>query len=133
MTAGLSRHTWKNRRRDNTPPKLGGVAAPLRKWREATEEGADGVVPKQNLATNGFGTTPPARHFVELDGLAGTPPNLGGEFKRSPANSFTPPRLRRFRWLRAFLLMPQPPLLTRRGMVPSLRNETCFIPVWPPP
>src|SRR6267143_6669373 len=76
-------------RRDNSPPKLGGVAAPLRKCREATEGGADGVVPKQNLATSGFGTTPPARPFFELDGLAGTPPNSGGEFKRSLANSFS--------------------------------------------
>ena len=41
------------------------------------------MVPKQNLATSGVGTTPPARPFFELDGLAGTPPNLGGEFKRS--------------------------------------------------
>ena len=52
------------------------------------------MVPKQNLATRGFGTTPPARPFFELDGLAGTPPNLGGEFKRSPANSFTRSRAR---------------------------------------
>src|SRR6267142_7267210 len=66
------------------------MAAPLMKCREATKAGADGVVPKENLATTCFGTTPPARPFVELDGLAGTPPNLGGEFKRSPANSFTP-------------------------------------------
>jgi len=36
-----------------------------------------------------LGTTPPARPFFELDGLAGTPPNLGGEFKRSTANLFT--------------------------------------------
>src|SRR3989454_3005067 len=30
-----------------------------------------------------FGTTPPARPFLEFDGLAGTPPNLGGEFQYS--------------------------------------------------
>src|SRR6267142_2515090 len=53
------------------------MAAPLMKCREATKAGADGVVPKENLATTCFGTTPPARPFVELDGLAGTPPNLG--------------------------------------------------------
>src|SRR6266403_5727134 len=92
----------------------------LRKCREATEAGADGVVPQQNPARRRLGTTPPARPFLEFDGLAGTPPNLGvsrtvllagpiterkstgrkqrtyrptslkGEFKRSPANSFTP-------------------------------------------
>src|SRR5437899_6546993 len=29
-----------------------------------------------------------------------------------------PPRLRRLRWLRSFLLKPQPPLLKRRGIRP---------------
>jgi len=51
------------------------------KWREATELGADGVVPLERPATNSFGTTPPARPFLEFDGLAGTPPNSGGEFQ----------------------------------------------------
>src|SRR3989449_6598692 len=40
---------------------------------------ADGVVPQQNPASRSFGTTPPARPFLEFDGLAGTPPNSGGE------------------------------------------------------
>src|SRR3989454_2715697 len=38
----------------------------------------------RSLAQTGwfrFGTTPPARPFLEFDGLAGTPPNLGGEFQ----------------------------------------------------
>ncbi|PYT07588.1 MAG: hypothetical protein DMF60_06765 [Acidobacteria bacterium] len=51
----------------NSPPKLGGVAAPLRKCREATFEGAAGVV--------SWGTTPP---FAKKR-ANGTPPNLGGE------------------------------------------------------
>src|SRR5438128_9439882 len=51
------------------------------KWREATELGADGVVPLERPATNSFGTTPPARPFLEFDGLAGTPPDSGGEFQ----------------------------------------------------
>src|SRR6266850_1732830 len=51
------------------------------KWREATELGADGVVPLERPATNSFGTTRPARPFLEFDGLAGTPPNSGGEFQ----------------------------------------------------
>src|SRR6266446_575687 len=38
----------------------------------------------RSLAQTGwfrFGTTPPARPFLEFDGLAGTPPNLGREFQ----------------------------------------------------
>src|SRR6267142_1662549 len=69
--------------RDDSPPKLGGVAAPSRKCREATERGADGVVPLQNPERNSFGTTPPARPFLEFDGLAGTPPNLGVELSNA--------------------------------------------------
>ncbi len=57
------------------------MAAPSIKWREATELGADGVVPLERPASNSFGTTPPARPFLEFDGLAGTPPNSGGEFQ----------------------------------------------------
>ena len=57
------------------------MAAPSIKWREATELGADGVVPLERLASNSFGTTPPARPFLEFDGLAGTPPDSGGEFQ----------------------------------------------------
>src|SRR6267142_5429824 len=91
------------------------MAAPLMKCREATKAGADGVVPKENLATTCFGTTPPARPFVELDGLAGAPPNLGGEFKRSPANSFTPSPSAPLRWLRIIFLMAQPALLCKEG------------------
>src|SRR5258705_8923719 len=67
--------------RADSPPELGGVAAPSIKWREATELGADGVVPLERPASNSFGTTPPARPFLEFDGLAGTPPNSGGEFQ----------------------------------------------------
>src|SRR6266853_4837857 len=117
----------------------------LRKCREATEAGADGVVPQQNPARRRLGTTPPARPFVELDGLAGTPPNLGGEFKRSPANSFTPSGwsvldnvttstftimttpsapLRR---LRAFFLLAQPPLLFQEGNTLSWQFIHTFI------
>src|SRR6267142_5502631 len=95
------------------------MAAPLMKCREATKAGADGVVPKENLATTCFGTTPPARPFVELDGLAGTPPNLGGEFKRSPANSFTPSPSAPFR-NGEFFLMARPPLLCKEGNTLSL-------------
>src|SRR6267142_1808220 len=97
------------------------MAAPLMKCREATKAGADGVVPKENLATTCFGTTPPARPFVELDGLAGTPPNLGGEFKRSPANSFTPSPSAPFRWLRIILLngAATPPLQGGESAFPS--------------
>ncbi|MBI4471543.1 MAG: hypothetical protein HY646_02670, partial [Acidobacteria bacterium] len=50
------------------------MAAPIKKGREATEAGADGVVPKPeciSLKRLGFGTTP---------ALRATPPNLGGEF-----------------------------------------------------
>ena len=50
-----------------SPPKLGGVAAPSRKCREATSEGADGVVLLRNH---------PA---VRKKRANGTPPNLGGE------------------------------------------------------
>src|SRR5262249_30002478 len=50
----------------DSPPKLGGVAAPLTKYREATDSGADGVVFSR--------TTPP---FAE-ERANGTPSNLGG-------------------------------------------------------
>src|SRR3989449_9189419 len=66
--------------RDDSPPKLGGVAAPTRNAAKPPKPGADGVVPQQNTASRSLGTTPPARPFLEFDGLAGTPPNLGGEF-----------------------------------------------------
>src|SRR6266446_4077143 len=36
-----------------------------------------------------FGTTPPAPPFLEFDGLAGTPPNSGGEFQTRDWNSLT--------------------------------------------
>src|SRR5467141_3207533 len=58
-------------------PKLGGVAAPSKKCREATEawrrRGGSPAKPcKQEL------WNPPAcSAFLEFDGLAGTPPNLG--------------------------------------------------------
>src|SRR6267143_6321304 len=57
---------------------------------EATEAGADGVVPEQNPATSSFGTTPPARPFWNL--MASQAPLLTqeGNFKTRPANSFTP-------------------------------------------
>ncbi len=60
------------------------------KCREATEAGADGVVPEQNPATSSFGTTPPARPFWNL--MASQAPLLTqeGNFKTRPANSFTP-------------------------------------------
>ena len=66
------------------------MAAPLKKCREATEAGADGVVPEQNPATSSFGTTPPARPFWNL--MASQAPLLTqeGNFKTRPANSFTP-------------------------------------------
>src|SRR5437899_7667377 len=67
--------------REDSPPKLGGVAAPSRNAAKPPKHGADGVVPQQNPASTSFGTTPPARPFLEFDGLAGTPPNLGGEFQ----------------------------------------------------
>src|SRR2546427_8841786 len=67
--------------REDSPPKLGGVAAPSRNAAKPPKHGADGVVPQQNPANRSFGTTPPARPFPEFDGLAGTPPNLGGEFQ----------------------------------------------------
>src|SRR6266850_6978467 len=67
--------------REDSPPKLGGVAAPSRNAAKPPKYGADGVVPQQNPANRSFGTTPPARPFPEFDGLAGTPPNLGGEFQ----------------------------------------------------
>jgi hypothetical protein len=51
----------------SSPPKLGGVAAPSKRCREATLEGADGVVL--------LGTTP-ARLMKRR---RATPPNLGGE------------------------------------------------------
>src|SRR2546422_4804570 len=38
-----------------------------------------GWFPEKTVASRSFGTTPPARPFLEFDGLAGTPPNLGGE------------------------------------------------------
>jgi len=57
------------------------VAAPSRNAAKPPKYGADGVVPQQNPANRSFGTTPPARPFPEFDGLAGTPPNLGGEFQ----------------------------------------------------
>ena len=66
------------------------MAAPSIKWREATELGADGVVPLERPASNSFGTTPPAQPFLEFDGLAGTPPNSGGSFKRATVSWFTP-------------------------------------------
>src|SRR2546430_8906431 len=80
--------------RADPPPELGGVAAPSIKWREATELGADGVVPLERPASNSFGTTPPARPFLEFDGLAGTPPNSGGEFQTRNCNWFTPSHAR---------------------------------------
>src|SRR3989449_2109615 len=40
-----------------------------------------GWFPEKTVASRSFGTTPPARPFLEFDGLAGTPPNLGGEFQ----------------------------------------------------
>src|SRR6267142_1751159 len=81
------------RPRADSPPELGGVAAPSIKWREATELGADGVVPLERLASNSFGTTPPARPFLEFDGLAGTPPNSGGEFQTRNCQLVTPSRV----------------------------------------
>src|SRR2546430_5648752 len=63
--------------REDSPPKLGGVAAPSRNAAKPPKYGADGVVPQQSPANRSFGTTPPARPFLEFDGLAGTPPNLG--------------------------------------------------------
>jgi spermidine synthase len=65
MVVSAAKSVW--RHLDNSPPKLGGVAAPSRKYREATATGADGVVSS--------GTTPP---FAEKR-ADGTPPNLGGE------------------------------------------------------
>ena len=58
---------------ENSPPKLGGVAAPVRKFCEASEAGADGVVPQPKRF--GMGTTPPSLR-------SGTPPNLEGELGR---------------------------------------------------
>src|ERR1700756_2369788 len=51
----------------STPPKLGGVAAPSRKCREASLAGADGVV---------LSETTPSRLIKRR---RATPPNLGGE------------------------------------------------------
>src|SRR6267142_1623566 len=103
------------------------MAAPLMKCREATKAGADGVVPKENLATTCFGTTPPARPFVELDGLAGTPPNLGGEFKRSPANSFTPSPSAPFKGgFAAFYWWRVHPSCSRRGTPYRLDLSFCI-------
>jgi len=72
-----------------SPPKLGGVAAPLSNYRASNKNGADGVVPRATksrsafLKSVGLGTTPSLRlrrlsHLL-LDRRA-TPPDLGGEF-----------------------------------------------------
>jgi len=66
----------------------------LRKCREAPKRVQTGWFLSKTLQQV-FWNTPPARPFVELM-ASQAPPNLGVEFKRSPANSFTPSRLRRF-------------------------------------
>src|SRR5258705_3308403 len=54
------------------------------------------------------------------------PTSLKGEFKRSPANSFTPSPSAPLRWLRRIFLMAQPLLLSEEGkylrqsLIPSL-------------
>ena len=82
-----------------SPPKLGGVAATQRKFREASLAGADGVVPKPKRfgcvpRSLGSGTTltaspyrarasrPSVRAEVAIASFLGrtaTPPNLGGD------------------------------------------------------
>jgi hypothetical protein len=65
----------------NSPPKLGGVAAPLRECREASLAAQTGWF--------GMGTTPPSlsnEPFVR----SGTPPNLGGEFATLTASLIIP-------------------------------------------
>jgi len=64
-------------RSENSPPKLGGVAAPLRRCRRRHPlYGTAGVVPQ--------GNHPVCGHMRWLRGIffmaAASPPNLGGEF-----------------------------------------------------
>jgi hypothetical protein len=70
-----------------SPPKLGGVAAALRKWCASHLSAADGVVPKPKrfkdafLKRFGSGTTPsaPLMMLRDISLVAATPPNLGGD------------------------------------------------------
>jgi protein SCO1/2 len=72
-----------SRYRQGSPPKLGGVAAPPRKSREATFEGADGVVPKTYLLRSEFRNHPTALRASPLLTQEGSPgsrrsPTAGG-------------------------------------------------------
>src|SRR5437879_13415528 len=88
----------------DSPPCKGGVDARSRKYREAT--------------------------LVRADGVARSASPIGRSLKRSPAKSLG---LRSFaelttpsaalRRLRAFLLMPQPPLLLQAGNVTALKRS----------
>ena len=70
-----------------TPPAIGGVAATSRRSREASFNGADGVVGNGTSLRNAFGNT--------------------------SAISTTPSAP--LRWLRGLFLMAQPPLLYQEG------------------
>jgi hypothetical protein len=74
----------------HSPPDIGGVDATSRRSREASFDGADGVVRNGPLLRNAFRNTSATR----------TTPSAP------------------LRWLRIFFLMAQPPLLCQKGSCP---------------